>query len=671
MEDNEKTEQDCEVQYEYDELGNMIALTYPGGEIVRYEYYNDGQIRKMTSNSGGTIYEWNYAYDAYGRLAEIKRPDGTKETREYNNDGTLKSQKEIKGTVVISNATYSYNVFGEVIQKTTSQSGDVDKLTTIHMEYDDANRLIKWGNETVQYDDKGNMTYGPVNGIMQTLDYDCRNRLIQAGGVTYTYDAENTRISSTENGTTTEYVADTSGSLSQLLIAYESAGSTTTYYYGAEGLAGQYNNGSKERLFYHFDNIGSTTFLTNLAGEIVERYAYGTYGELLSTVEKCIRFLYNGAYGVTTDSNGLYYMRARYYNPDIKRFINQDIKVGDISNGQGLNRYAYCEGNPISMVDPFGLCGEQAQDVSDGNRVSKAVHAILDVVGFVVDGADILNAVIYAIENKPTEAVLCGMAVIPAVGSYIAAVSKAGKAFKATKTTTRLLGIVTDSGKLLSKADEAADVTGDIMRAVSKGGDTPQKLVKEVASGGNTKVVKTLEAGSDARDAKKAVDSMVAVNSPNGVKVATSADEAADALKVTDDVVEGGNHSRGLLSDYLGKPVNVQNGRFYSIMNESGGQVFVSTENIVQSDIAKIVSVTDGNINIISGRHGDWLDNIRLEPEFYMQDMKRFGDMDNVNVFNYSDINSNQIENLINSSDTTILGWCFSEYSSFMRDVFK
>lgn len=99
--------------------------------------------------------------------------------------------------------------------------------------------------------------------------------------------------------------------------------------------------------------------------------------------------------------------------------------------------------------------------------------------------------------------------------------------------------------------------------------------------------------------------------------------------------------------------------------------MFVSTENIVQSDIAKIVSVTDGNINIISGRYGDWLDNIRLEPEFYLQDMKRFGDMDNVNVFNYSDINSDQIEKLINSSDTTILGWCFSEYSSFMRDVFK
>ena len=40
-------------------------------------------------------------------------------------------------------------------------------------------------------------------------------------------------------------------------------------------------------------------------------------------------------------------------------------------------------------------------------------------------------------------------------------------------------------------------------------------------------------------------------------------------------------------------------------MNEAGGQVFVSSENIIQSDIAKIVSETNGKINIISGRHGD------------------------------------------------------------------
>ena len=65
--------------------------------------------------------------------------------------------------------------------------------------------------------------------------------------------------------------------------------------------------------------------------------------------------MYNGQYGVATDDNGLYYMRARYYNVDIKRFVNQDVVVGGIDRTSSLNRYSYVEGNPVSYLDPFGL----------------------------------------------------------------------------------------------------------------------------------------------------------------------------------------------------------------------------------------------------------------------------------------------------------------------------
>ncbi|MBP3459522.1 MAG: hypothetical protein J6K58_09950 [Lachnospiraceae bacterium] len=61
-----------------------------------------------------------------------------------------------------------------------------------------------------------------------------------------------------------------------------------------------------------------------------------------------LEYLYNGKYGVSTDRNGLYYMRARYYNQDIKRFINRDVVSGDITNSQSLNRYRYVQGNPVS-----------------------------------------------------------------------------------------------------------------------------------------------------------------------------------------------------------------------------------------------------------------------------------------------------------------------------------
>lgn len=65
--------------------------------------------------------------------------------------------------------------------------------------------------------------------------------------------------------------------------------------------------------------------------------------------------VFNRRIGVSTDDNGLYYMRARYYNPEIKRFINQDVVIGSITDSPTLNRYAYVNGNPISLNDPFGL----------------------------------------------------------------------------------------------------------------------------------------------------------------------------------------------------------------------------------------------------------------------------------------------------------------------------
>lgn len=226
------------------------------------------------------------------------------------------------------------------------------------------------------------MIYGPLNGKMAEFEYDCRNRLVSAGGISYEYDAENNRISQTENGAKTEYVVDSnSSSLTRILMA-EKEGDTTYYIYGI-GLIAQENG--NEYLIYHFNNIGSTEAVTNIDGEIVETFDYGPYGELLSENKCSIMFLYNGELGVATDSNGLYYMRARYYNPEIKRFINQDVMTGSIVNTPTLNRYAYVNGNPISLNDPFGLSpflnwldGITGHDILD-------LLGMLPGIGFVFD----------------------------------------------------------------------------------------------------------------------------------------------------------------------------------------------------------------------------------------------------------------------------------------------
>ncbi|MBE5870898.1 MAG: RHS repeat-associated core domain-containing protein [Lachnospiraceae bacterium] len=155
------------------------------------------------------------------------------------------------------------------------------------------------------------------------------------------------------------YVVDTaSGDLSQVLV--KETDDTVTYYTYGNGLIAQEKAEKTEKyvsdyLVYHFNNVGSTVAVTDEKGAKKYTYSYTPYGELISGKYDEVDYLYNGQYGVTSDANGLYYMRARYYNIDIKRFINQDILTGSIDSSKSLNRYAYVEGNPISYLDPFGL----------------------------------------------------------------------------------------------------------------------------------------------------------------------------------------------------------------------------------------------------------------------------------------------------------------------------
>ena len=129
------------------------------------------------------------------------------------------------------------------------------------------------------------------------------------------------------------------------------------------------------------------------------------------------QYLYNGQYGVETDRDGLYYMRARYYDQDIKRFINRDVLSGDIGNSQSLNRFCYVQGNPVSLTDPFGLCPDSNVAFKklcigayhlDWNALG---HAALDIAGIFFQPADVVNAIWYAKEGNMKMAAASAMAV--------------------------------------------------------------------------------------------------------------------------------------------------------------------------------------------------------------------------------------------------------------------
>ena len=189
------------------------------------------------------------------------------------------------------------------------------------------------------------------NGYIN-CEFDSGNRLVSAGSHTYTYNAEDIRIRNLCSDADTTYTYNTNCRLSQLLQKTTN-GITTKYVYGL-GLIGEEKCG--EFKTYYFDYRGSTVAITDINGNITDTFKYDTYGKLTSHSGSSFVILgYNGRDGVVTDKNGLIYMRARYYSPDMRRFINADIISGEISNAVTLNRYAYANGNPVSNIDPFGL----------------------------------------------------------------------------------------------------------------------------------------------------------------------------------------------------------------------------------------------------------------------------------------------------------------------------
>ena len=250
---------------------------------------------------------------------------------------TTRTVKQLIGDLVISTETFTYDAAGNITDAPDSC-----------FVYDTNNRLVVFNGNPVSYDMDGNM----LSGNSLACTYDSANRLISAGGHTYTYNAEDVRIRNLCEDEDTTYTYNTNAKLSMLLMKTTN-GVVTKYVYG-RGLIGEETSGAFKT--YHFDCRGSTIAITDISGNITDTFAYDTYGKCIShTGTSNIIFGYNGRDGVVTDDNGLIYMRARYYSPEMKRFINADIVAGKLSNAITLNRFAYANGNPVSFVDPFGL----------------------------------------------------------------------------------------------------------------------------------------------------------------------------------------------------------------------------------------------------------------------------------------------------------------------------
>jgi RHS repeat-associated protein len=235
-------------------------------------------------------------------------------------------------------------------------------VPTRTMNYDADNRLSTVNGTSVANDNNGNLTSGPLtNGTFTPFTYDARNRLTNVSGVTIVYDALNNRIGQMSGTNTTAYVINPNAKLPQVLMRIKNG--VTNYYIYGSGLLYQITEKATgtNTLTYHYDYRGSTIALSADNGLVTDRIEYSAYG--LTTCRAGTSdtpFLFNGRFGVQSDPNGLLYMRARYYSPYLCRFVNPDPS----GFSAGMNFFAYANGNPTSLLDPFGLNAGTTGDTS-------------------------------------------------------------------------------------------------------------------------------------------------------------------------------------------------------------------------------------------------------------------------------------------------------------------
>lgn len=326
------------VSYTYDAANRRTGMTVAGQPTISYSYDDADRLTKITQ--GSTIV--SFTYDAAGRRTSMTLPNGVLASYSYDAASQLTGINYSKGPSIIGDLTYSYDLGGRIVQKGGSLA-QTNLPAGMTAAYDAANRLTQFNSRSLTYDANGNLT---ADGL-RNYSWDAADRLRQITGgasATFQYDAFDRRQSKTVGGVQTGFVYD------GINPVQERAGGTAKANLLTGGVDEYFARtdagGTKS---YLADALGSILALSDATGALTTQYGYEPYGKTtVSGAASDNAFQYTGR---ENDGTGLYYYRARYYSPELARFISED----PIGFAAGANFYAYVDGNPVSLVDPLGL----------------------------------------------------------------------------------------------------------------------------------------------------------------------------------------------------------------------------------------------------------------------------------------------------------------------------
>lgn len=374
--------------YSYDAASNRVSMTDPEGGITSYAYDNLNRLTGLTDFNSNAF---GFGYDSLGRRTSLTRPNGVNTGYTYDNLSRLLSVIHALGGATKDGATYTYDNVGNRTSKTFVQQSDPDPISVVaSYGYDNiyqlTQTLLNGGlSESYSFDDVGNRTaslgvspylYNNSNELTSTplagFSYDengnTTSKTDGSGTTNYTWDYENHLVSvSTPSSGTVNFAYDPFGrrifkssATGTSIYAYDgdnvseeldSAGNPAARY--AQGLGvdeplAMYRSGVAS--YFHADGLGSVTSLSDGSGAVAASYVYDSFGNLSSSTGTLTNSIRYTAREFDSET-GLYYYRARYYDPAVGRFLSED----PIQFSGGPNFYVYVWNGPIDEVDPSGL----------------------------------------------------------------------------------------------------------------------------------------------------------------------------------------------------------------------------------------------------------------------------------------------------------------------------
>ena len=335
------------VSYEYDNFGRRTRMNYPGlgGFYVTYDYTSGGTLTAI-KEKGSTALA-SYTYDSRGRRKTVTRGSSSNVTT-YNYDTQsrlLSMNNNLSGSSADQTVSFTYTPSGQIASQTNSNSAFEPTITDYASQYtvNGLNQLTALDNIFGTYDDNGNMTGGGGN----TYTYDTSNRLTAViGKGTLTYDPVSRLNSLTASGATKNFLYDGS----DMIAEYSGSTVSKRYVHGPstdEPLVEYSGSGTTSKTWLVPDVRGSIVTRANSSGTSLATNTYDAYGRPNTANEG--RFQYTGQ--IWFEELGLYYYKARFYDPTMQRFLNADPS----GYADGLNMYAYVGGDPVNFSDPTGL----------------------------------------------------------------------------------------------------------------------------------------------------------------------------------------------------------------------------------------------------------------------------------------------------------------------------